>query len=449
MKHLKHIAAISLLTLFAYCGIAQKQDKKLAELKIDNQSNYIRFTVDNVHTSTLKLESYNYDSVVREKFEINQDNSLMDDFLSFKDSAAHAKSKESKETIKLLCIASKEHELLRSGSHSMVDALSIAYSQHRPITISPDMVWLMLMQGFGIHINENSESLRKKIVNFSGKKNLDVEVSKSFDMKSSFDWSNVIFNLQGQIKDNVGENLMKIANSRFSTTTLNEDLAYNIALMNSMSSYFNYSITLMCGIPEITLEGTIEDWQRIDSTAMELKKYNLNWWLQDLEPILREFVKARSGNINQKFWSNIFELKRKSAGCYTVDYLNGWILKFFPYISVNGSYMKNPVIGKKEGNELPKDGKQKANYVSSSNIKFENIPTGISKANVLVANKRDNTYTTCYLLSGFVGIAEDSITNYLKPEISWGVTESDKKPSKEVIEAYEKFKTEKSNTELK
>ena len=38
-----------------------------------------------------------------------------------------------------------------------------------------------------------------------------------------------------------------------------------------MSSYFQYSMTAICGIPEITLEGIPEDWEKVLSIAKVAK----------------------------------------------------------------------------------------------------------------------------------------------------------------------------------
>jgi Domain of unknown function (DUF4419) len=58
---------------------------------------------------------------------------------------------------------------VKSG-HAFVAALSAAYSGHHGLVISPDMVWLMICQGFSNHVRTNSDSLRHKIVAFEGKK---------------------------------------------------------------------------------------------------------------------------------------------------------------------------------------------------------------------------------------------------------------------------------------
>lgn len=55
------------------------------------------------------------------------------------------------------------------GNNPVLNGYINAYKEHRPIVINPDMIWLMICQGFAHHINNNAEQLRHKLVNFEGK----------------------------------------------------------------------------------------------------------------------------------------------------------------------------------------------------------------------------------------------------------------------------------------
>ena len=76
-----------------------------------------------------------------------------------------------------------------------------------------------------------------------------------------------------------------------------------------------------CGIPEITLEGTVEDWKVLREKALSLGDYGLQWWVEALEPVLDQFVAAASGSIDREFWCRI----------WPIPYVTGWILTLFPY----------------------------------------------------------------------------------------------------------------------
>ena len=56
--------------------------------------------------------------------------------------------------------------------HSFFNGMYQAYADHRPFVLSPDMIWLLISQGFAHHVNANPENLRHHFVDFSGKLSL-------------------------------------------------------------------------------------------------------------------------------------------------------------------------------------------------------------------------------------------------------------------------------------
>jgi len=63
-----------------------------------------------------------------------------------------------------------------SRYHPLVDAVHVAFSGHRPLTLSPDSIWLVIAQGFGHHVAENAEVLRHRLVSHQGRRGLSAEV---------------------------------------------------------------------------------------------------------------------------------------------------------------------------------------------------------------------------------------------------------------------------------
>ena len=55
----------------------------------------------------------------------------------------------------------------------ILNGFYIAHSNHYPIRIKPDDIWLLIVQAFSHHVNINSEKLRNMFVNFEGKKVLE------------------------------------------------------------------------------------------------------------------------------------------------------------------------------------------------------------------------------------------------------------------------------------
>jgi hypothetical protein len=63
-----------------------------------------------------------------------------------------------------------------------------------------------------------------------------------------------------QIKEHNRQEIHSLLTERFSTTTTASMTASEITLMSSMKNYFSYDMHTECGIPNIILKGTEEDW---------------------------------------------------------------------------------------------------------------------------------------------------------------------------------------------
>ena len=58
------------------------------------------------------------------------------------------------------------HQRHGGGTNALLWAINTAYDQHYPLVLSPDIVWLVIAQGFARHVNENhkKKKLRKLFV---------------------------------------------------------------------------------------------------------------------------------------------------------------------------------------------------------------------------------------------------------------------------------------------
>ena len=92
--------------------------------------------------------------------------------------------------------------------NSFYKGLIFAYDNHCPFVISPDMIWLLIIQAFARHITNNSERLRNLFVTFSGKKTLTVVRDSSPESATNEDWMEIISSFSDQISENVGKELV-------------------------------------------------------------------------------------------------------------------------------------------------------------------------------------------------------------------------------------------------
>ena len=279
-----------------------------------------------------------------------------------------------------------------------------AYAEHKSVTLSPDMMWLLISQGFARYVNAHSEELRSQLVYHEGKQDLMV-MTKDDLLSGKADWGKLLNDFSKQIELHTKGEVAKTIAADFSTTTPVERIASQITLMESMKSYFNYLAgRIGCGIPSVTLQGTPDDWRAVLSKTQKLGQYGLSEWTQTLEPILNEFIKTAEGNPNQRFWQEMVKKQRvdefASARPCSADKpteLDGWILKFFPT---------------EDGYTL-----DRVPYTKSMPAEFVRVEFKYRVIDPITGATLSET--PMELMSGFVGALDDEKNNMLTPQIGW------------------------------
>ncbi len=300
-------------------------------------------------------------------------------------------------------IANKNKSLVETHNNAFVTAVHYAYSSHRPLTISPDMVWLLIEQGFVFHLHYYSDSLKSTIVSFKGKKTITVENNYFLKGNENNNWAGEISKFSDSIKNYIGKDLHYLLVPEFSTTSTNEKIAYEITLMDAVEKYFDYVDITFCGIPEITLEGTPEDWKKIYDNTQKLSKYGLTKWINKLNPLLKELINTSEGKMNTNFWNSIYKIKTS----YNQGLINGWIVNFFPYLNNGIQLIKNPIIT------------GEAKYLDA-----DMLPQGINKVTFKWKHFPDKKTYNMEFYAGFIGIQQDTVTKNLIPEIGWAVRDT-------------------------
>lgn len=283
-----------------------------------------------------------------------------------------------------------------------------AYAEHRPIVLSPDIVWMLIGQGFSHYVNENAEQLRDQLVSHQGKKALVVETDKNLLVPDA-DWEPSLNLFFQQIEENCKGDIADMMVANFTTTGKVERMASQILLMDVMKSYFEYIVSYAsCGIPSITLEGTPDDWQKVLDKTRQLEKYGLGWWVNDLTPILQEFVNASQGRVNQHFWQcivktrSIEEIDRGGCGRTVPTHVDGWFLKFFPF---NQDGRTPDSVSVTSDNMLAEMVKVPFKYVHTDGVHTEVFPMEF--------------------WSGFVGVEENPETYALRPKIGYMIVDAE------------------------
>lgn len=274
-----------------------------------------------------------------------------------------------------------------------------AYACHKSLALSPDMIWLLISQGFARYVNAHAEELRPKLVDHTGKMDLVVQFKTKKD-----DWPKLIEEFASQIDQHTKGEIAKTITANFTTTGPVERVASQITLMESTKKYFNYiAMRLSCGIPSITIQGTPNDWEAVLSKTKQLEEYGLGEWTKSLEPILQEFIRASEGKPNQQFWKCMVKQQptdKLKGGACSMDkptQLDGWFLKLFP--DENGQTLDS--------------------IAHTQNMPSEMV--GVSFKYRIVDPTQGSVVSEIpmELRAGFIGAEEDTLTNTLTPKIGW------------------------------
>jgi hypothetical protein len=306
--------------------------------------------------------------------------------------------------------------------HPVIAAVHLAFSDHRPLVLSPDILWLLLAQGFANHVTANAEELRSRFVKHPGKVVIAVRRDDFIKGSPENPWAEVFGKFTDQIREYIGEATHDLLLPTFSTTGVVERAAAQIVLLDAMQSYFAYEFHSRCGIPQVVLEGTADDWKELAERTRDFGSSELAWWTETLRPILDEFIAAAQGKLNQRFWRSIYKRDNGSGGPYTT----GWITAFFPYLKdsrTGHATCKNPWLarGGEELQELLYPPGETDRRRFGHGPTTDEFPSGLARAPFRWEYLEQSFEME--FLGGFVGVRQDTATLRLRPEIGWAVRE--------------------------
>lgn len=304
--------------------------------------------------------------------------------------------------------------------HPVMAAAHLAFSGHRPLVLSPDILWLLILQGFANHVNAHSESVRKKLVAHEGQLTLRVRRDDFVRGAPENPWAEVITAFQAQVREYLGPAASALTSPDFSTTGPAEAAAAGAVLLDAVQTYFNLDFLTLCGIPEVTLLGTTDDWNRLARRTDQLGQFDLQWWTEILRPILAEFVNASVGKTNLGFWRSLYKVQDMSGG----PYATGWLAAFFPYLwnRASGRADRRSHWFSASAEDLesllhPPDSRLGDRIICG--LKAEDLPSGLSSA-PFRWQYLDREHSMEFL-GGFVGVHQEESTMRLKPEIGWAI----------------------------
>ncbi|MTI13172.1 DUF4419 domain-containing protein [Sansalvadorimonas verongulae] len=280
-----------------------------------------------------------------------------------------------------------------------------AFRDHRPVEITPDAVWMVILQGFSAHINENAEKYRDILVSHEGKMTLSVSCDPDSSPEVDHDMSKLFCEaVSKNIKD---EKLVGLLSKPFSTSTKDDLTSFQFAVMGSVQEYFEFTCSICSGIPYITLQGTVEDWKDLRRRFSHLKMYDLKEWYDVLDPVLEKFEETAGllpEKVDKVFWQGMVKYFDPIAGSApSSGNINGWILNFYPNT--------RPMFFIRGDLSDPETYKARSYSLDSLPTSRINVPVKF----ILSGGLEEN----CVVVSGVMGAQQSPETLALKPVVGW------------------------------
>jgi len=300
--------------------------------------------------------------------------------------------------------------------HPLISAVHLAFARHYPLILSPDTIWLTIVKGLAIHVNLNADRLRGCFVQHDGKHKICVRRDDFLKGSPENPWPDVFAAFSQQVRGYLRNDAYELIVCDFSTSGPVERVASEIGLLDVVQSYFEYRLVTFCGIPEIRLFGTVEDWRKILDRVSGLRRFGLGWWADSLGPVLEQFVAAVQGKVDQSFWERIYNSRGSRGSGDALPTVSGWVKLFYPYLLDScGGYVCSPSAESNETNWST--GKEPAVLGGQPRIWMFPRHPAIAPFRWLYLQ----TVFEMEFVGGLIGVAQDPETLALRPEIGWAV----------------------------
>lgn len=304
-----------------------------------------------------------------------------------------------KKTIRSLIQSSfkQDEKVISYYKNGLVGTVFRAYCDHHDIELRPDDFWTAIISQFASYVNANAELLRKTFVSHEDKIDLVVYGGGN---RFTVDYSEMTQEIINLMKPHLNTDVESWFIPDYSTTTLNDKTVAYMMMMGTLKNYFSYGFCLSCGIPNVTLLGTVEDYLKLRAQIDNLLQYDLNGnikiWHGYLTSVCDQLIETRKGNIDPNFWNTICSHLGGGSG---PRYISGWIASFAAF----------DVDGKWQGDS----------YKGWPKIDTNDIPPCYTSCPVKINDNGDEIETTIYAGSWCAEVLNDGTK--LRPRSDWGI----------------------------
>lgn len=309
----------------------------------------------------------------------------------------------------------------QQSGNSFVWSVVRAYCDHNELVLRPDDVWLAIMIQFSNYVNAVSrvEALRDRFVKHSGQKEIVVEINATLD---TIPYEEVLDTFSRVIDRELVDEIRTWVQPSFTTTRREDRTVASVVMMATVRSYFKYTLRLRCGLPKVTLLGTVEDWEAVRDRAVRLHQYAvrtggddvaagenvMDSWCGRLMPVLAMIVhtfREPESAEARDFWNRICSYHPGGSG---PSHISGWITAFCAFTE-KGEYQLGPVLG--YGDK------------ASCMVDMNNIPGGYAYAPLTIEMPGGLKIATTLLAGHF--LVDTPTETSVQPRLDWIIAAGD------------------------
>lgn len=283
-----------------------------------------------------------------------------------------------------------------------VQSIHQAFAAHVPFSLRPDTAWYFIVHEVAEYVRQNYTLCARLFTDSPESKQTILVRDDSLRYNAPSDWQRSINLVRDPLAAKVSDRTMELFLPHFSTSTIEDETALLVALMDAASPYYQFEWQTMCGIPQIRLEGESSDWRelyaRTESLAREFD--GLSGYFANLLPVLQTITETSNGTKpDEDFWRSIYKFGGGSGG----PFVSGWITAFFAYLQTDtGSVLK-----------------EKFDWVGSYGYRTNKFPSHITKVPFVwdyMGNKINMAFA-----AGVTGVDYDD--TFLSPRLGFAVVE--------------------------
>jgi hypothetical protein len=344
------------------------------------------------------------------------------------------------------------HAARAPGKHALLAvAVHTAFYDHCPLILSPDAIWVTILQGLAQHCAQAGDDVRAAWgVTHEGKKVVTVARGDDYLDGGEHDWAGVVTEFSDLVGETIGAERVAFAAAPFSTSTPTDAVVCRVALLDCVQKFFELVFMCGCGIPWLALRGTADDWRALRARAAQLRPFGLDWWCDELEPVLDQFVAAAEGRPDNRFWQSMCNLRGASGFRKPIS---GWLQALYPYLEANGggrggALRRNEYLGawREEYNDtahapgdwyrgvasLANDSDDELSDDDSYNgggqrsgrgVALADIPAGLSRAPFTMMHIPSQSAVKMAFLGGLAAVSQDPATRALEVHTGWAVAQ--------------------------